>query len=121
MSRLPITAVTATAISLLALAASSIAAPANPQVLVVRGGHAYDTPEFENMCMELEGVQCDLVLTSHMQRVKAEEIASKYGAILFLNQNKFYPTSPKNRQQYMDLAHLGVGMVFLQFTLSSQP
>ena len=105
----------------LVLATFAIAASPNTNVLVVRGGHAYDTPEFEDMCLELKGVQCDLVLTSHMQRMKAEEIASKYGAILFLNQNKFYPTSPKNRQQYMDLAKRGVGMVFLQFTLSSQP
>lgn len=91
------------------------------RVLVVRGGHAYDTPEFEEMCLALEGVSADLVLTSHMQRMKTEEIEEKYDALLFLNQNKYYPTSAKNRKQYMDLAEMGVGMVFLQFTLSSQP
>ena len=90
-------------------------------VLVVRGGHQYDTPEFEDMCRGLKGMQVDLVLTSHMQAMSAEEIDQNYDAILFLNQNKYYPTSAKNRKQYMDMAELGVGMVFLQFTLSSQP
>ena len=73
------------------------------------------------MCRGLKGMQVDLVLTSHMQAMSAEEIDQNYDAILFLNQNKYYPTSAKNRKQYMDMAELGVGMVFLQFTLSSQP
>ena len=90
-------------------------------VLVVRGGHAYDTPEFEEMCQALEGVSVDLVLTSHMQRMKASEIIEKYDALLFLNQNKFYKISERNQKQYLDLAKLGMGMVFLQFTLSSHP
>ncbi|WP_157961129.1 ThuA domain-containing protein [Lutibacter citreus] len=90
-------------------------------VLVVRGGHPYDTPEFEEMCLSLEGIKADLVLTSHMERMKAAEISKKYDAILFLNQNKHYTSYDWNRKQYMDLAKLGVGMVFLHFTLSSQP
>lgn len=73
------------------------------------------------MCLGLKGIQVDLVLTAHMQAMSAEEIDQRYDAILFLNQNKYYPTSPKNRKQYMTLANRGVGMVFLQFTLSSQP
>ena len=107
---------------LIILPASNVLADQeNLSVLVVRGGHAYDTPEFEDMCENLKGVSVDLVLTSHMQRMTAEEIDQKYDALLFLNQNKYYPTSAKNRKQYMDLAKMGVGMVFLQFTLSSQP
>jgi len=54
-----------------------------------------------------------------MEKMPASEIDQRYGAILFLNQIKHYPTSAKNRKQYMDLANLGVGMVFLHFTLSS--
>ncbi|MDA9764170.1 MAG: ThuA domain-containing protein [Opitutales bacterium] len=103
------------------LTSFSLANQNDLSVLVVRGGHAYDTPEFEEMCQRLEGVSVDLVLTPHMERMKAADIDQKYDAILFLNQNKFYPISPKNRKQYMDLAQLGLGMVFLQFTLSSQP
>ncbi len=90
-------------------------------VLVIRGGHSYDTPDFENMCLRLRGVRADLVLTEHMEKMTAAEIDQKYHALLFLNQNKHYRTSDKNRKQYMDLSELGVGMVFLQFTLSSQP
>ncbi|MEM8955349.1 MAG: ThuA domain-containing protein [Verrucomicrobiota bacterium] len=90
-------------------------------ILVVRGGHHYDTPDFENMCRSLGDIEVDLVLTSHMQQMTAGEIADKYNAILFLNQNKHYPPAPRHRKQYMDLAALGVGMVFLQFTLSSYP
>ncbi len=90
-------------------------------VLVVRGGHSYDTPDFENMCLRLNGIKSDLVLTEHMEKMSVSEIDQKYDAILFLNQNKHYRTSNKNRKQYMDLTERGVGMVFLQFTLSSQP
>lgn len=90
-------------------------------IMVVRGGHPYDTPEFEEMCLSLEGVQADLVLSAHMESMKAAEIAAKYDAILFLNQNKHYPEYERNKQRYMDLSQLGVGMVFLQFTLASQP
>ena len=90
-------------------------------VLVVRGGHPYDTPDFEEMCGELEGVKCDLVLAAHFETMTAEAIQNKYDALLFLNQNKKYTTTKKNRKRYMDLADLGVGMVFLHFTLSSEP
>lgn len=90
-------------------------------VLVVRGGHYYDTPQFEEMCLSLKGITSDLALTDHFEKMTAEEIDQKYDAILFLNQNKKYTTADKHRKQYMDLANLGVGMVFLQFTLSSQP
>lgn len=91
------------------------------KVLVVRGGHAYDTPAFEEMCKELQGTKCDLVLTAHFERMSAEDISEKYDALLFLNQNKKYPTENRDRKRYMDLAELGIGMVFLHFTLSSEP
>ncbi len=90
-------------------------------VLVVRGGHAYDTPDFEDMCGQLADVKCDLVLTAHFESMTAEKIDNKYDAILFLNQNKKYTTTNRNRNRYMDLADRGVGMVFLHFTLSSEP
>ena len=95
--------------------------PSPISVLVVRGGHRYDTPEFEDMCRQLGGIQCDLVLTSHFEAMTVEEIAKKFDAILFLNQNKKYETAARHKKQYMDLAERGVGMVFLHFTLSSQP
>lgn len=90
-------------------------------VLVVRGGHAYDTPDFENMCKNLEGIKADLVLTSHFYRMKTAEIKEKYDAILFLNQNKHYTEYDWNKKKYLNLTKEGIGMVFLHFTLSSQP
>ena len=95
--------------------------PNSLPVLVVRGGHYYETPAFEEMCLSWEDTRCDLVLTAHFQAMKAEDIAEKYSAILFLNQNKKYRLEDRHRQRYMNLAELGVGMVFLHFTLSSQP
>ena len=90
-------------------------------ILVVRGGHAHATPAFEDMCREVSELEYDLLLTVHVERMEAEEITGKYAALLFLDQNKHYPTTKWNRKRYMDLAQLGVGMVFLQFTLSSEP
>ena len=90
-------------------------------VLFVRGGHYYDTPEFEDICLGLNDAVVDLVLTSQMENIAATENHNRQDAILFLNQNKDYPTSAKNRKQYTGLANLGAGMVILQLTLSSQP
>jgi type 1 glutamine amidotransferase len=101
--------------------ADSTPATAEQSVLVVRGGHAYDTPAFEEMCRRLDGLRCDLVLTAHFETMSAAEIDERYDAVMFLNQNKKYPTEARNRKRYMDLAKLGVGMVFLHFTLSSEP
>ena len=109
------------AFAILTLSSCSPSRNKDLSVLVVRGGHHYDTPEFEDMCLNLRGIDVDLVMTEHMEKMTATAIDQKYDSILFLNQNKHYRTSDKNRKQYMDLSDLGVGMVFLQFTLSSQP
>lgn len=90
-------------------------------VLVVRGGHPYDTPDFENMCESLNGVHVDLMLDAHFKSMKLDKIKEKYDAILFLNQNKYYEESKRTKKKYVDLTNEGVGMVFLHFTLSSQP
>ncbi|WP_157961164.1 ThuA domain-containing protein [Lutibacter citreus] len=90
-------------------------------LLVVRGGHTYDTPDFENMCSNLDGVNATLVLNSHFYDMKIDEIKEKYDAILFLNQNKHYSEYDWNKKKYIVLTKHGIGMVFLHFTLSSQP
>ena len=108
-------------LSFLVISSTACLRAADFSVLVVRGGHAYDTPAFEEMCERLPEMDCDLVLTAHFERMSAKEIDDGYDALLFLNQNKRYRTSDRNRKRYMDLAKLGVGMVFLQFTLSSEP
>ena len=77
------------------------------------GGHHYDTPEFEDICLGLNDAVVDLVLTSQMENKAATENHNRQDAILFLNQNKDYPTSAKNRKQYTGLANLGAGMVIL--------
>ncbi|GJM62462.1 hypothetical protein PEDI_30140 [Persicobacter diffluens] len=53
--------------------------------------------------------------------MKVEEIKGKYNALLFLNQNKYYEETKGTKKKYYDLTKEGVGMVFLHFTLSSQP
>lgn len=100
---------------------NTLLAQKETSVLVVRGGHSYDTPDFENMCEHLEGVDVDLVLDAHFKSMKQEKIKDKYDAILFLNQNKYYEETAKTKQKYVSLTKEGVGMVFLHFTLSSQP
>ncbi len=106
---------------MLVLAFQPLSAQKETFVLVVRGGHPYDTPDFENMCENLDGVKVDLVLDAHFKSMKKEKIKEKYDAILFLNQNKYYEESKRTKQLYVDLTNEGVGMVFLHFTLSSQP
>ncbi|WP_158970525.1 ThuA domain-containing protein [Paraglaciecola sp. L3A3] len=90
-------------------------------VLVVRGGHSYDTPDFEIMSSTLDGIHADLVLNAHFYQMKTADVKAKYDAVLFLNQNKHYPEYSWNKDKYLALSKQGVGMVFLHFTLSSQP
>ncbi|TYA69842.1 ThuA domain-containing protein [Seonamhaeicola marinus] len=106
---------------LILVAVQSSFAQNDTNVLVVRGGHPYDTPDFENMCESLEGIKVDLVLDAHFKSMKLDKIKDSYDAILFLNQNKYYEESKGTKEKYVNLTNAGVGMVFLHFTLSSQP
>ena len=108
------------AIALL-LSSFSASAKGKTSVLVVRGGHPDDTPSFENMCESLKGIDATLVLDAHFKSMKVEQIKEKYDAILFMNQNKYYEESKRTKQLYVDLTEAGIGMVFMHFTLSSQP
>ncbi|MGY6650272.1 ThuA domain-containing protein [Wenyingzhuangia sp. IMCC45574] len=90
-------------------------------VLVVRGGHYYDTPDFENMCLDLAGVKADLVMPSHFFKMETSELKEKYKAVLFLSQNKHYKEYFNNKKKYLNLTKEGVGIVFLNFTISSYP
>ena len=89
-------------------------------MLVVRGGHTYDTPAFEEMCNELPGMKCDLVLTTHFETMLAKQIDEKDDALLFLNQNKKYRTTDRNRKRYMGLSRLGTGRMVVLKSNSSR-
>lgn len=106
---------------LIAVITFNTATAQKTSVLVVRGGHPYDTPDFEKMCNKLKGVKADLVLDAHFKSMKIDAITKKYDAILFMNQNKYFEESKRTKKLYADLTKAGVGMVFMHFTLSSQP
>lgn len=89
-------------------------------VLVVTGGHSYDTPEFEQMCKSMEGVHCDFMQTEEMQGVSAKDLDKKYDALVLMDMVKA-KIADEAKQQYMDLTKLGTGIVFLHFTLASRP
>lgn len=92
----------------------------NLSVLVVTGGHDYDKAEFQEMFKSMENYECEFVLTEDMQTMEAREIANQYDAVVMLDMVKErVADGPKD--QFRELSRLGVGMVFLHFTLASRP
>lgn len=89
-------------------------------VMVVTGGHPYDTPDFENMIESLKGIQVDFATMEEMEAMPASYIGKKYDALVLLDQMKA-KVEQANKDRYMQLAEMGTGMVFLHFTIASRP
>ncbi|MFC2113541.1 family 16 glycoside hydrolase, partial [Bacteroidota bacterium] len=86
-------------------------------VLVVTGGHRYDTTEFNQMFESMDNISCDFVFSAGMQEISPEKLHEKYDALVFLDMNQ--EVSDEYKKQYAELTELGTGLVFLHFTLAS--
>ncbi len=89
-------------------------------VLVLTGGHQYNTIEFINMFESFEDMECEFVWTADMQQIPAKNLNKKYDAIVMMDMMK-KELAEEHKQQYRELTRLGTGMVFLHFTLASRP
>jgi type 1 glutamine amidotransferase len=89
-------------------------------VLVVTGGHKYDTTEFIEMFESFKDMDCDFVWTSEMQSISAATLNDKYDALVLMDMVK-EKVPEEYKKQYRELARLGTGMVFMHFTLASRP
>ena len=87
----------------------------SPEILIITGGHAYDTTEFFEMFHSLEGISFDSV--SHpaaLEMLSSPEIR-KYDLLLFYD---YLPDMPlADSAVFQDLTQQGMPMIFMHHAL----
>lgn len=88
-------------------------------VLVVTGGHAYDTAEFVQMFRTLGGINADTIHYSRIHQPGVDRLIKKYDVLVFYDM--WQNTSEADRILLSYLTEKGMGLVFLHHSLVSHP
>jgi lysophospholipase L1-like esterase/type 1 glutamine amidotransferase len=88
-----------------------------PRLLVVVGGHSYDTTEFVDMFRSMEEFRFDTIYHPHARSLMASDYISSYDAIVFYDFMKELPL--KDSTIYLNLAHRGMPLIFLHHSICS--
>ncbi len=103
-----------------AFVAAAQAAPERPvRVLLVTGGHAFDTNQFFATFDALPGVS--------VERAKFPEVAARLKPGLekdfdvIVRYDMFGPASPEERKNFLDLMATGIGLVATHHCITSHP
>jgi len=89
----------------------------SPEVLVIVGGHAYDTTEFYEMFHSMEGIQFDSVSHPAALELISSPRVENYDVLLFYD---FLPGMPaENSVVYNDLTRKGMPMIFMHHALGT--
>jgi len=98
---------------ILVLAASSCSK--SPEVLVITGGHAYDTTEFFGMFNSLENISFDSVSYPAARELLSSPEIGKYDLLLFYD---YLPDMPlSDSATFQDLTRKGMPMIFMHHAL----
>jgi uncharacterized protein len=89
----------------------------NLHVLVVAGGHAFDTLAFHAVFDGMEGIEVETAMQPEANRLIASDRANAFDAIVFYD--SWQAISEAEKQAYLDLPERGTGMVFLHHALVS--
>ena len=89
------------------------------KVLVVSGGHDYDTIEFLEVFSSFEEIEFDTLIQPHANEIIAGGGVKKYDVLVFYDM--WQPISEAEKQAYLDLWEAGKGMVFLHHSLANYP
>jgi len=86
-------------------------------VMVVAGGHAFDTVEFVDMLTSIADLSFDIIIQPNANQMIATGEAEKYDVIVFYD---MWPKANSDeRTGYINLLEQGKGMVFLHHSLVS--
>lgn len=89
----------------------------SPEVLVITGGHAYDTTEFFEMFNSLEGISFDSVSYPAAGQLLSSSDVGKYDLLLFYD---YVPDMPQaDSAIFQDLTRKGMPMIFMHHALCS--
>jgi len=92
----------------------------NPlHVMVVAGGHAFDTVEFVDMFRGIPGITFDTVMQPRANRLIAEGRVDGYDVIVFYDM--WNEADEQVRRGYHSLPAEGTGLVFLHHSLAGYP
>ena len=91
--------------------------PDKHKVLIVTGGHDYDTLEFLEVFRSIEGIEFDTLVQPHANQVIAGGGAKQYDVLVFYDM--WQQISDAEKQAYRELWEAGKGMVFLHHSLVS--
>lgn len=89
----------------------------SPEVLVITGGHAYDTTEFFEMFQSLEGIHFDSASHPLAMELIASPEVRKYDLLLFYDYQPDLPLS--DSAVFYQLTQQGMPMIFLHHALCS--
>jgi len=89
----------------------------NLKVLVVAGGHGYDTLAFQQTFTGMEGLELQFIEQPDANQLIASGGATEFDALVFYDSWK--QISEQEKQGYLDLLEKGTGMVFLHHALVS--
>lgn len=87
------------------------------KVLLVTGGHAYDTTEFLSAFRSMDNIRFDTAVQPNANRMIADKKAAGYDVLVFYDM--WQEIGEKTKQAYLDWLKEGRGMVFLHHSLVS--
>lgn len=99
------------------LVVSNITAQTDKKLLVVAGGHRFDTLTFFSLFKNLQGFKVDTIMQPNANGIIASGLAQKYNAILFYDSWK--TITEEEQVGYYKLLMSGVGLVFMHHALVS--
>jgi len=88
----------------------------NLNVLLVTGGHSYDTTEFFNLFRSYEGISVDTI-SQPGANMLLEENNNDYDVIVFYDM--WQDITPAQKDAYLSLLDVGTGIIFLHHSLVS--
>lgn len=87
----------------------------SPEVLVITGGHAYDTTEFYKLFESMEGIHWDSISHPAALDLLSSTGASRYNVLVFYDYVPDLP--PEDSVIYLNLGRQGMPMIFLHHAL----
>jgi uncharacterized protein len=89
----------------------------NLSVLVIAGGHSFDTLAFQRMFDEMENIEYDFMLQPEANRFLVETEEFKYNVLIFYDM--WRTIGEQEKSAYLRLCEKGVPMLFLHHALVS--
>lgn len=86
-------------------------------VMLVTGGHSYDTIQFFQLFDSIENIEYDHFAQPNANKAIAENTAMNYDVIVFYDM--WQEISEKEKKAYMELTEKGMPMLFLHHSLVS--